>query len=139
MYVSFASGYSTAAQWFTVLIKPPCSDSRGLRCNKVTSFHLQCSTASFLQWLPVKFITLFKISLLIYKTLHEKLPVYLHSMFASSLSSHSLRSNKDNSLSVPRVKINTDARTFHFCAHLCGTTCRCLSVQPFQLLPSRNI
>ena len=28
---------------------------------------------------------------------------------------------------------------FTFVAHLFGTTCRCLSIQPFQLLPSRDI
>ena len=32
------------------------------------------------------------------------------------LPSCSLRSNNDNSLSVPRVKTNTGARAFHFCA-----------------------
>ena len=47
-----------------------------------------------LHWLPVKFRILFKISLLTYKTIHEKQPVYLHSMLAASLPSHSLRSNK---------------------------------------------
>ena len=69
-----------------------------------------------LHWLPVRFRILFKIALLTYKTLREKQPVYLHSMLATSISSHSLRSNIDNSLSVPRVKTNTGARAFHsFC------------------------
>ena len=66
-----------------------------------------------LHWLPVRFRILFKISLLTYKTLCEKQPVYLHSMLAASLPSCSLRSNNDNSLSVPRVKTNTGARAFH--------------------------
>ena len=35
-----------------------------------------------LQWLPVRFRILFKFSLLTYKTLREKQPVYLHSMRA---------------------------------------------------------
>ena len=69
-----------------------------------------------LHWLPVKFRILFKISLLTYKTIHEKQPVYLHSMLAASLPSHSLRSNKGISLSVPRVKTNSGARAFHSCA-----------------------
>ena len=51
-------------------------------------------------WLPIKFRILFNITLLTYKTLHEKQPVYLHSMFATSLPSHSLTSNKGISLSV---------------------------------------
>ena len=94
-----------------------------------------------LHWLPVRFRILFKINLLTYKTLREKQPVYLHSTLASSLPSHSRRSNNDNSLSVPRVKTNTGARAFHSCAlpRLFGTTSYCLSVQPFQVLPSRNI
>ena len=69
-----------------------------------------------LHWLPLKFRTLFKISLLTYKMLHEKQPVYFHSMLAASLASHSLRSNKGISLSVPRVKTNTGTRPFHSCA-----------------------
>ena len=69
-----------------------------------------------LHWLPVRFRILFKINLLTYKTLREKQPVYLHSMLAASIPSHSLRSNNDNSLSVPRVKTNTGARGFHSCA-----------------------
>ena len=58
----------------------------------------------------------FKINVLTYKTLREKQPVYLHSMLATSIPSRSLRSNNDNSLSVPRVKTNTGARAFHCCA-----------------------
>ena len=69
-----------------------------------------------LHWLPVRFRILFKINLLTYKTLREKQPVYLHSMLAASIPSRSLRSNNDNSLSVPWVKTNTGARAFHSCA-----------------------
>ena len=68
-----------------------------------------------LHGLHVKFRILFMISLLTYKTLHEEQPVYLHSMLAASLPSHSLRSNKGISLSVPKVKTNTGARAFHAC------------------------
>ena len=99
------------------------------------SVPLVCS----LRWLPVEFRRLFKINLSTYKMLHEKQPVYLHSILAPSLPSHSLRSSKGISLSVPRVNINTGARAFTLVSHLSGTTCRCLSVQPFLLLPSRNI
>ena len=60
-------------------------------------------------WLPVRFRILFTINLLIYKTLPEKQPVYLHSMLAASLPSGLLRSNNDNSWSVPGVKNNTGA------------------------------
>ena len=56
----------------------------------------------FRHWLPVKFRVLFKISMLTYKILHEKQPVYLHSMLAASSPFHSLRSKKGISLSVPR-------------------------------------
>ena len=59
---------------------------------------------------------LFKINMLTYKTLREKQPVYLHSVLAASIPSRSLRSNNDNSLSVPRVKTNTGAGAFHSCA-----------------------
>ena len=76
------------------------------------SLPLLCS----LHWLPVRFRILFKINLLICKTLREKQPVYLHSMLATQLPFHSLRSNSNNSLSVPMVKANTGTRTFHSCA-----------------------
>ena len=69
-----------------------------------------------LHWLPVRFRILFKINLLTYKTLREKQPVFLQSMLAASTPSCSLRSNNDNSLSVPRVKTNTGARAFQSCA-----------------------
>ena len=90
-----------------------------------------------LHGLPVSFRILLKINLLTYKTLHEKQPVYLHSMLAASLPSLSLRSSNNDSLSVSRVKTNTGARVFHSCAppRLFGRT----SIQPVQLLPLRNI
>ena len=66
-----------------------------------------------LHWLPVRFRILFQINLLTYKTQHEKQPVYLHFMLVASLPSRSLRSNNDNSLSVPRVMTNTGARIIH--------------------------
>ena len=69
-----------------------------------------------LHWLPVRFRILFKINLLTYKTLREKLPVYLHSMLSASIPSRSPRSNNDNSLSVPRDKTNTGSRAFKSCA-----------------------
>ena len=49
------------------------------------------------------------------ETLCKKQPVYLHSMLDTSIPSLSLRSNNDNSLSVPMVKTNTGARAFHSC------------------------
>ena len=64
-------------------------------------------------WLSVKFRKLFKISLLTYKTLREKPPVYLYSMLAASLPSRSIRSNKGISSSDRRVKTNTGAGVFH--------------------------
>ena len=65
--------------------------------------------------------------------------IFFNFMLAASLPSHSLRSNKDNSLSVPRVKTNTDARAFTLVPRLFGTTFHYLSIQLFQLLPSRNL
>ena len=69
-----------------------------------------------LQWLPVKFRVDFKISLLTFMTLHEKQPVYLHSMLATSLPSQLLRSKKRITLLLPGVKTNTGGRAFHSCA-----------------------
>ena len=74
-----------------------------------------------LHWLPVRFRILFKINLLTYNTLREKQPVYLHSMLTALIPSPSLRSNNDNSLSVPRVKTNTSPRAFTLVSHLFGT------------------
>ena len=65
-----------------------------------------------LHWLPVKYRVHFKICLLIYKTLHKEQPVWLHSLIAISLSSRSLRSNREITPSIPRIKTNTGARAF---------------------------
>ena len=69
-----------------------------------------------LHWLPIKYRVHFKICLLTYKALHEEQPVYLRSLIATSLPSHSLRSNRGITLSVPRIKTNTGARAFSSCA-----------------------
>ena len=68
-----------------------------------------------LHWLPVKYRVHFKICLLTCKALHEKQPVYLHSLIATSLPSLSLRSNRGITLSVPRTRTNTGARAFSSC------------------------
>ena len=52
-------------------------------------------------WLPVKFRILLKISLLTYKMLHGKQPIYLHSMLAASLPSRSQKSNPENQSAGP--------------------------------------
>ena len=98
----------------TDLIKLQCVQNR-LTCvvTKVTSFHSQCSTASFPSLVASKMC---KIIVLTYKTIHEKQTVYLHPMLAASLPSHSLRSNKGISLSVPRVQTMKVAGAFQSCA-----------------------
>ena len=106
---------------------------------KSSSFNRSVPLLRSLYWLPVRFRILFKINLLTYKTLREKQPVYLHSVLAASLPSRSLRSNSNNSPSVPKVKTNTGEVLFNLVPRFFRTTCCCLSVQPFQLLPSRNI
>ena len=123
------TGMSLNFQWIQnrlahiVTKSPPFTRSAPLLCS--------------LQWLPVKFRILFKISLLTYKTIHEKHPVYLHYMLAASLPSHLLRSNKGISLSVPRVKTNSGARAFHSCApslwnNLPLSVCSAISVAAFK-------
>ena len=98
----------------TDLTKLQCVQNQPARIvTKSSPFTCSFPLLSSLHWLPVKFRISFKISLLIYKTLHAKQSVYLHSMLATSLPSCSLRSSKGISLSVPRVKINTVARAFH--------------------------
>ena len=68
-----------------------------------------------LHWLPVKYRVHFKIWLLTYKALHEEQPVYLRSLIATSLPSRSLRSNREITLSVPRIRTNTVTRAFSSC------------------------
>ena len=68
-----------------------------------------------LHWLPIKFRILFKISVFTYKMLHEKQPVFLHSMLASSLPFRSPRSSKGISLSIPGVRTSTGTRAIHCC------------------------
>ena len=101
----------------TDLTKPQHIRNR-LACLMTKSPPFTCNVPLLrsLHWLPEKFRILFKISLLTYKTFHEKQPAYLQCMLAASLPSRSLRSNKGISLSVPRVKGSTGARAFHSCA-----------------------
>ena len=92
------------------------------------SVPLLCS----LHWLPVKLRISFKISLLIYKTLHEKQPLIfipclphpVHLDQAKELVCQSLGSRPTQTQEL-----------FTLVSHLSGTTCYCLSLQPFQLLP----
>ena len=92
-----------------------------------------------LQWLPVRFRILFqiscwattcviKISLLIFTPcfLHHYHPI--HWDRTKVLVCQSLRSRPTRTQEL-----------FTVVARLFGTTSRCLSIQPFQLLPSRNI
>ena len=74
-----------------------------------------CTQALHSLLLLLLLLLLFKVSLLTYKAIHEKQPVYLHSMLAASLLSRSLRSNRGISLSVSRVETNSGARAFHSC------------------------
>ena len=97
-----------------------------------------------LHWLPVRLRILFKINLLTYKTLREKQPVYLHSMLAASIPSRPLRSNNDNSLSIPRVQTDTGARAFHSCAsslwnNLPLSVCSVISVATFKKYLKTNL
>ena len=87
-----------------------------------------------LHWLPVRFRLLFKIPLLTYKTLREK-SVF---MFTPCLPSHWDQTKElvCQSLGSRPTQVQ---QLFTLVSLLFGTTCRCLSIQPFQLLPSRNI
>ena len=85
-----------------------------------------------LQCLSARFRIMFKTNLLTHKTLCDKQPVYLQSMLATPLPSLSLRSNKDNSLSVSRVKTKKGEIGFHSCVPSLRTDCWCLSAQPLQ-------
>ena len=91
-----------------------------------------------LHWLPVKYRVHFKICLLTYKALHEEQPAYLRSLIAISLPSHSLRSNRGITLSIPRTKINTSASSAHV-PLLFGTTFHYLFAQPPRLPPSEDV
>ena len=90
-----------------------------------------------LHWLWVKFRILFKITLLANKTLHEKKPVYLHTMLAASIPSRSLRSNKGINLSIRWVKNDIGASVFQCCApslwiNLLLSVCSATSVATFR-------
>ena len=92
-----------------------------------------------LHWLPVRFRILLKINLSTYKTLHEKQTVYVPSMLAALFPSRSLRSKMImvcQSLGSRPILVQ---ELFTVVPRLFGTTSRCLSIQPFQLIPSRNI
>ena len=111
--------------------------NRLARLVKSPPFTSSLSLLHSLHWLQARLRIVFKINLLTCKTLCEKQPVYLHSLLATSLPSRSLISNNDDSLSVPRVKTNTGARSFHSCApslwnNLPLSVCSVISVATFK-------
>ena len=88
------------------------------------SLPLLCS----LHWLPVRLRILFKINLLTYKTLHEKQPVYIHSMLAASLPSCSPRSNKGITLWSLESRPILVLELFTLAPCLFGTSSHCLFI-----------
>ena len=133
-------------QVVSIIAIPFCLVSRTLTSSNFSIFRIdtptlvtkspQCTCSvpllHSLHWLPVRLRILFKVTLLTYKTLREEQPVYLHFMLATSLPSGSVRSNKGISLSVPGSRSTQVKKLFTLVLHILGTTCRCLSVQPFQ-------
>ena len=112
-YLDYVSNIITG----TDVTKPQHIQNRLARLvTKLPPFTRSVPLFCSLHWLSVRFRIFFKISLLTYRRLHVKQPVYLHSMFAASLPSCSLRSNKGISLLVPRVKTNTGLTAFRYCA-----------------------
>ena len=100
----------------TDLIKLQCIRNQLARLvTKSPPFTRSIPLLPSLHWLSVRCRILFKINLLTCETLREKQPVYLHSMLASSFPSHSLRSNRGISLSIPRTKTSTGSRALNFC------------------------
>ena len=113
-------------------IECPCRDKSP---PFTSSAWLLCS----LHWLPAKFWILFKISLLICKTIRQKRPVYHHSILATEIPFRSLRSSKGINLSVPRSRLTQVQELFTLVPRLSGTTCCCLPFQPFHSLPSERM
>ena len=108
----------------------------------VAKSHLfTCSVSLFHSphWLPVNFRVLFKITLLTCKTIRENCSL----IFTPCLLHHSdpVHSHQRKELVCRCIGSRPTQVQEHFTLVplLFGTTCRCLSVQPFQLLPSRNI
>ena len=103
---------------------------------KVTTIYSQCSTAALPSLAPVKYRVHLKICLLTYRAVHEEQPLYLGPLFAISLPSRSLRSNRGITLSIPRIRTNTSTSAFSSCAlapFLFGTTFHYLPIQPPRL------
>ena len=98
----------------------------------------KCLTTHFFDLVfPPKTLALPMARLLTYKALREKQPVHLHSMLSASIPL--LRSTMIivcQSLGSRPILV---LELLTLVPRLFGTTSRCLSVQPFQLVRSRNI
>ena len=92
-----------------------------------------------LHWLLVKFRILFNINLLTYKTLRKKQSVYLHSCLPYHFHPVHWYQTTIIVCQSPGSRPTQAQELFTLVRHLFGTTFRCLSIQPFQLLPLRNI
>ena len=87
---------------------------------------LVCTTRKFdhitrtlidLHWLPIRHRIVFKILLLVYKSLNDKAPLYLSDLLTYRRSSYSLRSVSNGDLVEPSSKMRTYGdRSFAVCA-----------------------
>ena len=67
-----------------------------------------------LHWLPIKQRILYKLSILVYKSLHHEAPVYLTELFSyisDNAAKSSLRSANDNKLDIPRTRLQFGERS----------------------------
>ena len=66
-----------------------------------------------LHWLPIEKRILYKVLLLVFKSMHGKGPAYLAELLPAYVPSRSLRSSSDNMLVVPKCKyVETEKRAF---------------------------
>jgi hypothetical protein len=67
-----------------------------------------------LHWLPIRQRILYKLSILVYKSLHHEAPVYLTELFnyiSDNAAKSSLRSANDNKLDIPRTRLQFGERS----------------------------
>ena len=77
-----------------------------------------------LHWLPIRHRIVFKILLLVYRSLNDKALSYLSDLLTYRRSSYSLRSVSNGDLVEPYSKMRTYGdRWFAVCALDCGTLC----------------
>ena len=88
-----------------------------------------------LHWLPVHMRVIYKILVLIFKSIKGIAPAYTSSLYVPYCPKRQLRSSNMELLSVPKTKLRSYGdKAFFFMRRKCGITCHTIDIRNYQSL-----